>query len=220
MGSSPSILDPVILPFIKGSLILDVGCGFGRWACLCTFNFWESKSYEFSKPIKPEIIGVDAYQPNLELAQSLNLYTELHQVVLPELHFPDNYFETVLAIEIIEHLDKAEGKKLIESLIKVAAQRVIISTPNYNAIREAHEDLTGTNDYDAHKSYWSRREFRDLGFKIYGAGFRLPRLFYRIGNKLSLVPFLKNVEASLSSTTLFFPVFAEQIVAVYDKPQT
>ena len=42
MSSSPSYLDPIILPLIIGESVLDVGCGYGRWGNLIQSNFWEA----------------------------------------------------------------------------------------------------------------------------------------------------------------------------------
>jgi ubiquinone/menaquinone biosynthesis C-methylase UbiE len=39
VSSSPAFLDPVVLPLVKGTSVLDVACGLGRWGALPQSNF-------------------------------------------------------------------------------------------------------------------------------------------------------------------------------------
>jgi 2-polyprenyl-3-methyl-5-hydroxy-6-metoxy-1,4-benzoquinol methylase len=49
---STSALDEVVLNFVLGRKILDVGCGLGRWGHLIRVHLQ-------IKGIEPEIIGID-----------------------------------------------------------------------------------------------------------------------------------------------------------------
>ena len=60
MSSSPSHLDPIILSHIKGTTVLDVGCGYGRWGCLLRTNYWES---DLDYP--PTVDGIDGFEASL-----------------------------------------------------------------------------------------------------------------------------------------------------------
>ena len=62
MSSSPSYLDPVVLPLLAGTTVLDAGCGYGRWGTLVRANYWEA-----GLAAPPEVDGFDAFAPNVEL---------------------------------------------------------------------------------------------------------------------------------------------------------
>ena len=91
MSSSPSFLDPVVLPLVRGSTILDVACGFGRWGCLLRTNFFE---WGLSDP--PVVDAVDAFAPNVEYVKRLNVYRNVWQAVLP-CPLPRDTYTTILA---------------------------------------------------------------------------------------------------------------------------
>jgi SAM-dependent methyltransferase len=205
MGSSPSILDAVVIPFVKGSKILDIGCGFGRWGVLLTTNYWETRFSEAL--IQPEITGVDGF------------YCEVIHTIFPPLPFNDDSFNTVLLLDVVEHLDYEKGKRLIDEAKRISLERLILSTPNWAAFRKAHGTMTGWNDLEAHLSYWPRKLLRDLGFRVYGAGWRSGGRYFRgILGRMNLLSFYDEaVRRSLESTSRYFPLFAENVVGVWDK---
>lgn len=217
MGSSPSILDAVVIPFVKGSRILDVGCGFGRWGALLTTNYWETCSDVRNN--RPEIVGCDGFLPNVEMAQRTGFYKEVKHILFPPLSFCNNSFNTVLLIEVIEHLNYQNGNELIEEAKRIASERVILSTPNWNAIRGAYSTITGWNDLEAHHSYWPRQLLHRLGFKLYGAGWKTGGRYWRgllmKMNLLSAYDVL--IRPNLISLSRHFPMFAENVVGVWEK---
>ena len=217
MGSSPSFLDAVVIPFVQGPKILDVGCGFGRWGALITTNYWETC---FGRPTgQPEITGCDGYLPNVNLARRSGFYTQVKHFIFPPLSFPDNSYDTVLLLDVIEHLENENGVMLIDEAKRITSHRVILSTPNWYAIRNAHATMTGWNNLEAHLSYWTRDHLRRRGFKLYGAGWRAGGRYWRgMLRRINLLSFDDRViRPSLMSMSLYFPSFAENIVGVWDK---
>ena len=167
MSSSPTYLDPIVIPLIKGETVLDVGCGYGRWANLIRSNFWEA---EMAKP--PLVDGFDAFENNVEFCRGQNAYREVWQHLLPE---PlSGKWDTVLACEIIEHIPQEQTASAIAALEAVAAKRIIFSTPNFPNYRGGLDTIVGYNEYEAHVSYVSRAEFRRRGYRVVGAGFGNP----------------------------------------------
>jgi len=217
MGSSPSCLDPVIIPLIKGSRVLDVGCGFGRWGMLIRTNYWETYSPDLENHL--EIVGCDGFLPNVEMAGRSGHYQKVHHLVFPPIPFADNMFDTVLLADVIEHLHEEEGGKLLEEAKRVASHRVILSTPNYRAFRNAHATMTGWNSLEAHLSYWSRSYLRGLGFRLYGAGWRPGGHYWRgVLRRIYLLRFYDGVvRAWLRSLSLYAPFFSQNVVGVWDK---
>jgi SAM-dependent methyltransferase len=217
MGSSPSILDAVVIPFVQGPKILDVGCGFGRWGALITSNYWETCS---GGPTgRPEITGCDGYLPNVNLAKRSGFYTQVNHFIFPPLSFPDNSYDTVLLLDVIEHLKNENGVMLIDEAKRITSHRVILSTPNWYAIRSAHATMTGWNDLEAHLSYWTRDHLRRRGFRLYGAGWRAGGRYWRgILKRINLLTLYDAaIRPSLVSMSRYFPLFAENVVGVWDK---
>ena len=191
----------MVLPFICGETVLDVGCGYGRWCALIQSNFWEA-----GLQIPPVVDGLDAYAANVEFCRDRGYYRRVWQQQLPSRL--EGEWDTVLACEILEHLRQEDVERVVESLESVARQRVIFSTPNFPDFRGGGETMVGFNAFEAHHSYVPREFFRRRGYRVLGAGFgnapnRLVRGLTRLG-----------FASSLHSTTRLLPWFADAIVAV------
>lgn len=217
MGGSPVDLDSVVIPLVEGPRILDVGCGFGKWGYLCLTNYWETRNPACG--IRPEIHGCDGYLPNVELARANGAYKECRAITFPPLPFEDRVFDTVLMIEVIEHLPFDKAAELIIEAKRVARQRLVISTPNFPDFRVGHETITGWNELDGHQSYWSRHDLRRLGFKIYGVGLKSQnRILRGILQRLRLLSvFDDQLRPALGGLSLLVPALAQNTVAVWQR---
>ena len=170
MSSSPTYIDPIVIPLIRGRTILDVGCGFGRWGALISSNYWEAGLKK-----KPVVDGIDAFAPNVAFCAKLPYYRNVQRVVLPAQI--KGTWDTVIAIDVLEHIPQKKMLKALDILEQAAGKRIIVSTPNWPAYREGgHTDL-GFNEYEAHLSYVSRKLLRERGYTILGAGFGNPDSF-------------------------------------------
>lgn len=203
MSSSPSYLDPVVLPLIVGDSVLDVACGYGRWCHLIQANFWEA-----SLPRPPAIDGFDAFEPNVEYCRRAGCYRKVWQQTLPSAL--EGSWDTVLACELIEHVPQEDVEAVVELLEHVARRRIIFTTPNFPAFRGGVDTIVGHNEYDAHLSYVSRSFFRSRGYRLRGAGWGNPR------NPLVRVTTRLRLASSLHSVPRAFPALGETIVAVKD----
>lgn len=136
--------------------VLDVGCGRGLIGALCRIYRGPSR-----------LVGIDGYRPYLEFCARHNFYDELLERRLEDvpLPFAEREFDVATCIEVIEHLDRPDGERLISELERVA-RTVVISTPT--TYFEQHE-LDG-NDLQRHRSVWAVRDFRRRGYAVQGAG--------------------------------------------------
>jgi FkbM family methyltransferase len=167
MSSSPCFLDPIIIPLIKGKTMLDVGCGYGRWGGLVHTNYWETVGGE---PM--EVDGLDAFEPNVALCTQKNVYRKVWHQQLPGTL--SGSWDTVLACEVLEHLDQQDVEQVLDALERVATQRIICTSPNWPYFRGGGDTIVGFNEYEAHKAYVSRQRLVERGYTIIGAGFGNP----------------------------------------------
>ena len=206
MSSSPTFLDPIVVPLIRGRTILDVGCGYGRWGCLLRTNYWESG---LSEP--PIVDALDAFAPNVDYCKSLGVYNRVWEQCLPGT--VDGSWDTVLASEILEHLDQDQVPSTLETLENAARRRIIITAPNWHDVRPGSATFLGYNEFEAHKSHISRRYLKDRGYKLLGGGFGNPgKLAIRAMMKLSPL----RIPRFLASITAEIPAWGHTLVAYKD----
>ena len=149
------MLMPFTYPWIiKNNLagartLLDVGCGDGS----------------FMKIIRSEdikVIGVDLFSPYLKSARRLGIYEKVLKQDIKKLKFKKKSFDVVLSSQVVEHLKRKEALKLISKMEAIAKNRVIVGTPNGYFPQEEYDK----NKLQEHQSFWTKRDFEKLGFKV------------------------------------------------------
>ena len=138
---------------------LDIGCGI-----LSPLTAFRPKMWT---------VGIDAFEPSINKAQKLNSHdmylhgdiTEFDpQEILNLTIGKGKRFDLVVLYEVIEHLNKKDGLKLLENL-KLIAKRILVETPNGFFPQGA----VGGNKYQCHLSGWTGDEFEKKGFNVYGS---------------------------------------------------
>jgi SAM-dependent methyltransferase len=200
VSSSWSYLDPVILPMLVGTTILDVGCGLGRWGALIETNYWEA---HYDRP--PAVDGLDGFAANVDHCRARGAYRRVWQQLLPS---PlEGRWDTVLAVEIIEHVAPDHVDEVLDILERAALRRIIVSTPNSPLFQPGEDTLVGFNPLDAHVSYVSRQHLARRGYAIRGVGFG------RYQSRLAIAARRWGLRTSLTSVPRRLPFLAETIVA-------
>jgi hypothetical protein len=70
----------------------------------------------------------------------------------------------VISLDVIEHLERGDGMKLMDTMEKIARKKIIVFTPNGFLPQNAYDG----NEWQIHKSGWSVKEMRKLGYKVIG----------------------------------------------------
>lgn len=203
MSSSWSYLDPAVLPLIVGETVLDAGCGLGRWGTLIESNYWEADLEQ-----QPVVDGFDAFAANVEHCSGRGAYRRVWQQVLPS---PiEGAWDTVLAIEIVEHVRPEDVGATLDVLEAAARRRIIVSTPNAEILRPGLDTPTGFNPHEAHLSYVSRKLLRDRGYAVRGVGFG------RYDSRLAKAAKRLRLRKTMTFAPWRLPAIAETIVATKD----
>ncbi|MEM2507607.1 MAG: class I SAM-dependent methyltransferase [Nitrososphaeria archaeon] len=147
-GGSSVLLDPFIIDmlFDEGKSILDVGCGKGKWGYLVRTS---------CKPCNL-IIGVDIDREHLEYVKKHKIY----DIILCDarrLPLKSATFDIVLAIDVIELLDRKGAYYLIAECERVAREKIVIATPNRSRL-------------NIHTK-WTAKDLKKWGFIVRGVGF-------------------------------------------------
>lgn len=134
------------------SSVLDLGCG-------------DNSPLRNVKGIKYSV-GFDAFKASIEKSKKRKIHNEYKQGDLRKIenYFKKRSFDAVIALDVVEHLNKKDSLALIKKMGSVAKKRVIVLTPN----GFYHQDAYDSNPYQIHKSEWSVLDFQKLGFKVYG----------------------------------------------------
>jgi SAM-dependent methyltransferase len=131
--------------------VLDLGCGYNSPVQYLDVRY---------------SLGVELFEPYLNESRSKSLHSEYRQADIREVSFEDDSFDAVILLEVLEHLDKDEGLKLIANMRRWARKKVIITVPNGFVWQDGYDD----NELQEHKANWTVQELRELGFRVYGLG--------------------------------------------------
>jgi len=170
------ILD-LVDEFGRGKTI-DIGCGDG---------YITSQIFKKFK----EVVGEDISKEAIKIAKKKNPKMSLVAATCVNLPFSDNSFDTVVASEIIEHVNYNDGKMLLKEARRILKPqgKLIISTPNLSNPYMKFLQVTRKNI--EHLKEYTKREFAEListQFKIIhlNSGVSLPIFIPKISRFIKI----------------------------------
>lgn len=185
--------------------VLDLGCGNGELIKQIYSRDWK-------------ITGIDIYEKSLKEADKLGVYKMLIKgdliKVCTGLIKKKKKFDLVFCSQVIEHISKNDGSKLLDLAEKLAKKRVYFGTPR--GFMNQPEIFIKGNPHQYHKSGWSIDEFKKKGYKVYGIGLYpvwSERGLARGENGLTVLV-SKLVSYTLSPVTFLIPSLASGMMAL------
>ena len=129
--------------------VLDLGCGSNSSIQYCNIPF---------------SVGVEIFEPYLEESRKKKIHNKYIKEDIRKIDFEPKSFDAVVALDVIEHLTKEEGYRLIKNMERWARKKIIVFVPNGYVKQSEYEG----NQFQQHKCGWVVKELEDLGFKTYG----------------------------------------------------
>ncbi|NQT33005.1 MAG: class I SAM-dependent methyltransferase [Candidatus Omnitrophica bacterium] len=148
---------------IRPRSVLDVGCGFGRWGFLSReyLDIWKGRTHE--DKWETRIDAVEVFEPYIKPSHRY-IYDDIFignvLDVLPDLA---NY-DLIIIGDMLEHLEKSQGKKLLELVQQKANKAVLLTVPLGDSWPQEERD---ENEWEGHKSAWKVNEFKKRGAKTF-----------------------------------------------------
>lgn len=128
--------------------VVDVGCG-------CNSLLSDIKK-------GPLMVGLERYRPYVTGGKDVHDYYVIGDA--KAIPFKSGSFDCAAASEVIEHLEKKDGVRMLSEMERVARKKIILTTPN--GFLPVPEDKD--NPGEKHLSGWTVEELKALGFKVYG----------------------------------------------------
>ncbi len=130
--------------------VLDLGCG-------------PDSPLQYCRNVKYSV-GVEAFKPYLLQSKKRKIHTRYLGKRIEDLAFPRKSFDAVIMIEVLEHLPKNLGEKILKKTSEWAKKKVVVSTPNgYFPM-----DNVDKNSWQKHQSGWTVGDLEKRGFVCHG----------------------------------------------------
>jgi ubiquinone/menaquinone biosynthesis C-methylase UbiE len=108
---------------IKGK-ILEAGCGLGRWVI-----FLKQHGYD--------ITGIDNSELAITKLKDFDNSLQVESGEVLDIHYPDNYFDALISLDVIEHFEDGPTSALKEAhRILKSNGLIFVSVPTVNMIRK------------------------------------------------------------------------------------
>lgn len=148
----PRILGRVLIE--QPRTILDVGTGFGKYGVLLRETLDVAGKRYDRDDWQMRIDGIEVFAGYRNPIHSYvydHVYYDTVENVLPSL----GTYDVILLIDVLEHFEKDEGRKLLRALLAHTGKALIVSTP----VTPAEQGAYLGNAYETHRSRWTVADF-------------------------------------------------------------
>lgn len=130
--------------------VLDVGCG-------------SSSPLRFLK--FENSVGIEGDRTSFKKTKKNRIHNKYYLMNINKIgnKFRKKQFECCVALDVIEHLKKEDGYKLINNMQALASKKIVLFTPNGYMPQYDHQ-----NRYQEHLSGWTAQEMKEMGFAVIG----------------------------------------------------
>jgi ubiquinone/menaquinone biosynthesis C-methylase UbiE len=150
--------------------VLDVGTGMGQYGFLLRTNLENVELFDVPADAPPSQRPRSAWRRRIDGIEGFALYrTPVHDwaytnwIVGEALQvlsgMADRSYELVMAIDILEHFETADGLKLLGECARVASRAVLVSTPK----TFIHQEVEA-NPLENHRSLWTEGQLAGAGY--------------------------------------------------------
>ena len=137
--------------------VLDIGSGFGKYGLLCReyLDLWDGRQkYEFVK----QIDGVEVFSKYITPIHKFVYNNIYNDDIIKLVYKLDFKYDLVLLIDVLEHIEKNEGRSLLKILVN-KNKGILIGTPKNPSQQKDVFD----NIYETHQSKWLKEDFETIG---------------------------------------------------------
>lgn len=152
--------------YIRPALVsLDVGCGIRP-----ALRLGDPSFVILLEPYAPYLDAVRAASNGYATSERLYIQATWQQF-FPCL--PDHTIDLVCALDLIEHLERADGERFLREAARVACGQVVIFAP-IGLYSQTHDRLgMGGDAWQTHRSAWTLADFPDPWRVFYADAFHL-----------------------------------------------
>lgn len=111
-----------------------------------------------------QTVGVELFEPALRSARCAGTHDAFVMADLATVEFGTGAVDAVVLVEVLEHLAKPDGLRLLERAERWARHKVVVTTPNGFVPQAALEG----NPHQEHLSGWSVAEMQARGYRARG----------------------------------------------------
>jgi hypothetical protein len=191
VGTSDAANVPFVvveLQRLRPKSVLDVGVGFGKWGVLAR-EYLEACEGRFTREDRAVVIeGIEIFERYRNPLWSAT-YDRVHvgdaRVVLPTL----GQFDVGLFCDVIEHMPRADGRALLEELLR-HCQSVILTTP----LSFWSQGAQHGNAHEAHVCLWTPADLARYSGRVVELGATFGAVLTSGGPPDSLTPLRRRLD--------------------------
>ncbi|HEX8770337.1 MAG TPA: methyltransferase domain-containing protein [Acidimicrobiales bacterium] len=182
--------------------LLDVGCG-------------SNSPMRAAFAHIPFTVGVDAHEESIRRSRMAGIHTDYGCMDILDIadHFGPASFDVVAALDVVEHLERDDGDRLLDALETVARRLVVVFTPNGFLAQPALEG----NPWQVHKSGWHVADFEARGYEVLGMNGWKPLRGDRWEPRIRPAALGHRLSALTQPLVTHRPRFAFQLLALRDQ---